>query len=80
MLVQLRDRTDPETGERYTIKRYASEKIKDGDVWRHARIILKPLNPDFQATELVGSDEGEFQVVAELVEVLGDGLMSTRVS
>jgi hypothetical protein len=79
VLVQLRDRTDPETGERYTVKRYASEKVRDGDAWRHARITLKPLNPDFQTIELSGSDEGEFQVIAELVEVLGSGPVSTPV-
>lgn len=73
VLVQLRDRTDPETGERYTVKRYASEKVRDGDIWRHARISLKPLNPDFQAIELVDSDEDELQVVAEFIEVLGPG-------
>jgi SOS-response transcriptional repressor LexA len=80
VLVQLRDRTDPETGERYTVKRCASEKVRDGDVWRHSRITLKPLNPDFQAIELTGSDEGEFQVVAELVEVLVGEPMPTLVS
>ena len=34
---------------------------------------MKPLNPSFQPLELTGSDEDEFQVVAELVEVLGGG-------
>ena len=41
---------------------------------RDARITLKPINPDFQPIELMGSEEGELQVVAELVEVLGDAL------
>ncbi|HYK88582.1 MAG TPA: S24 family peptidase [Acidobacteriota bacterium] len=70
VLVQLRDAVDPETGERYTVKRYESKKAKRGDAWRHARITLKPLNPDFRAIELTSSMEGEVQVVAELVEVL----------
>ena len=73
MLVQLRDATDPNNGERYTVKRYQSEKVTDGDSWRHARITLKPINPDFQSIELTGSEDGELQVVAELVEVLGGG-------
>jgi type I restriction enzyme R subunit len=71
VLVQLRDAIDPETGERYTVKRYESEKGASGDSWRHTRITLKPVNPDFRPIEL-SPDEGErLQVVAELVEVLG---------
>jgi len=74
VLVQLRDATDPDNGERYTVKRYTSEKVMDGDSWRHARITLKPVNPDFQPIELMDSEEGELQVVADLVEVLGGTL------
>jgi SOS-response transcriptional repressor LexA len=71
VLVQLRDSIDPDSGERYTVKRYLSEKVTDGDSWRHARITLKPINPDFQPIELTGAEDGELQVVAEFVEVLG---------
>jgi SOS-response transcriptional repressor LexA len=71
VLVQLRNAIDPDNGERYTVKRYQSEKVTDGDSWRHTRITLKPINPDFQPIEITGSEEGELQVVAELVEVLG---------
>jgi len=74
VLVQLRDATDPETGERYTVKRYESEKARDGDSWRHARIYLKPTNPDFQPIVLTGDGEGELQIVAEVVEVFGSKL------
>ena len=70
VLVQLRDGADPETGERYTVKRYASTKARKGDAWQHERITLKPLNPDFQPIELIGADEGQLRVVAELVDVL----------
>jgi hypothetical protein len=72
VLVQLRDAADPETGERYTVKRYESEKTQDSDVWHHTKITLKPLNIDFQPIVLTGADEGEVQVIAECVEVLGD--------
>ena len=71
VLVQLRDAADPESGECYTVKRYESEKAKHGDSWRHTRIILKPLNPDFDPIILTGADEGQLQVIAEVVEVLG---------
>ena len=70
VLVQLRDATDPETGQRYTVKRYKSEKAEEGDSWRHVKITLDPVNPDFEPIVLTGADEGELQVVAELVEVL----------
>jgi SOS-response transcriptional repressor LexA len=70
VLVQLRDATDPESGERYTVKRYESDKEKHGDSWRHTRVTLKPMNPDFEPIVLAG-DEGELQVVAALVAVLG---------
>lgn len=71
VLVELRDATDPETGDRYTVKRYESEKTEDGDSWRHATITLKPVNPDFQPLVLTGANEGQLKVIAELVEVLG---------
>ena len=70
VLVQLRDAADPETEQRFTVKRYKSEKWRHGDRWHHAKISLEPVNPDFQSIVLTGADEGEFHVVAELVEVL----------
>jgi hypothetical protein len=70
VLVQLREAADPETGQRYTIKRYESEKANDGESWRHVRITLKPLNPDFEPIVLAAADEEQLQVVAEVVEVL----------
>jgi type I restriction enzyme, R subunit len=70
VLVQLRDGADPETGERYTVKRYASTKAKKGDVWQHERIILKPVNSEFRSIDLTGAEDGQLRVVAELVEVL----------
>ena len=72
VVVQLLDSVDPETGERYTVKRYSSEKAatEDGS-WRHLKVTLKPNNPDFEAIELTCEDEGSVQVVAELLEVLG---------
>jgi SOS-response transcriptional repressor LexA len=71
VLVQLRDSIDPDNGERYTVKRYLSEKVVDDDSWRHVRITLKPMNPEFQPIEITAAEDSELQVVAELVEVLG---------
>jgi type I restriction enzyme R subunit len=71
VLVQLRDSTDPETGERYTVKRYESTKASSGDSWRHVRITLKPENPEFTPIELSSEHEGQVQVIAACVDVLG---------
>ena len=71
VLVQLNNATDPETGQRYTIKRYHSEKIPYGESWRHDLITLRPNNPEFEPIVLKEKDEGELQVVAELVEIIG---------
>jgi hypothetical protein len=72
VLAHLRDTTDPETGQRYTVKRYRSEKVgESADGWQHAKITLEPANPAFEAIVLDGSVEGQVAVVAELVEVLG---------
>jgi len=72
VIVQLLDKADPETGERYTIKRYESQKAASEDGgWRHIKITLKPNNKDFQPIELTCEDEGSVQVIAELLEVLG---------
>ena len=74
VLVELGDTADPETGQRYTVKRYESEKAADGDLWRHERITLKPVNPEFTPIVLTGLAGDEIDVVAELVEVLtGEG-------
>jgi type I restriction enzyme R subunit len=70
VLVQLRDATDPENGQRFTVKRYRSEKSQSSDSWRHERIILEPVNHEFKPIVLGGADEGEVQAVAELVDVL----------
>ena len=70
VLVQLRDAIDPETGQRYTIKRYQSEKVAGEDSWHHEKITLHPMNPDFEPIILTSENQGDLQVIAELVEVL----------
>ena len=70
VLVQLRGTVDPETGARYTLKRYQSERVAVGDSWHHVKITLKPVNPEFDPIVISGADEGELTVVAELVDVL----------
>ncbi len=72
VLVGLQDAADPETGERFTVKRYESEKVTDEEgTWRHVRVTLRPLNAAFEPIELDAEEETMVRVVAELVEVLG---------
>jgi phage repressor protein C with HTH and peptisase S24 domain len=60
--------------DRYTVKRYRSEKTHSAgeaseETWAHGRILLEPLNPQFEAWEL--KPEGErYRIVAEFVQVL----------
>jgi SOS-response transcriptional repressor LexA len=71
VLVQLRDGVDPETGERYTVKRFDSQKDWEMEgLWQHRTITLRPDNPDFQPIVLTSAQEGDVKVIAELVEVL----------
>ena len=71
VLVQLRDAVDPDTGQRFTVKRYRSERTADEDGWRHVRIALEPINPEFAPIDLAADDEASVTVVAELIEVIG---------
>jgi len=59
-----------EGGQRYTIKRYRSEKAATEDGWRHARIVMEPINPEFEPWEIDPDDEGRVRVLAEFVAVL----------
>ena len=72
VLVESRLVTDPETSQRYTIKRYKSEKEDIGNgQWRHKKIILSPNNKEFKDIILKNVSDDDFRVVAEFVEVLG---------
>lgn len=74
VVVQHRNIADPETGGRYTVKLYTSEKVPAGEGgWRHERITLRPDSdrPEFEPIELAaGDDEGGFRVIAEMLTVL----------
>ena len=71
LLVQLLDQDDPETGYRFTVKRYRSEKTADPGGWRHVKVTLEPENRDFPPIEIATDDEEAVSVVGELLEVLG---------
>jgi hypothetical protein len=74
VVVQHRSIADPETGGRYTVKVYESEKVptEDGG-WRHERIRLRPDSdrPGFESIEIsVREGQEGFLVVAEMLMVL----------
>ena len=70
VLVQHREHYDFENGGSYSIKKYSSEKKQDPETgeWMHERIILYPLNPDYQPIEI--RDEEGFIVVGEFIGIV----------
>jgi phage repressor protein C with HTH and peptisase S24 domain len=66
-----------ETGgnNRYSVKRYRSAKSElasgefDTGTWRHSRIRLESLNPEFPSWDL-DPDEEKYRIIAEFVRVL----------
>jgi SOS-response transcriptional repressor LexA len=57
-------------GDRYTVKRYRSEKHQnDAGEWAHARIRLEPLNPAFEAWDL-DAQEDRYRILAEFIQIL----------
>jgi hypothetical protein len=67
----LRDATDPESGERYTVKRYESTKSVGQEGWRHESIRLIPDNPDrerYPILEFTPEDAADLRVVAEFIQ------------
>jgi len=55
--------------DRYTVKRYQSEKRQTPEGWEHARVRLHPLNPAFEAWDL-DPEENRYRILAEFVQVL----------
>lgn len=73
VLVEHREIQDVDTGGQYTIKRYHSEKVADGEGgWSHARIILKPESSLFGYSniELTKDAAEELKVIGEWVATL----------
>jgi phage repressor protein C with HTH and peptisase S24 domain len=56
--------------DRYTVKRYRSEKRQnEAGEWSHERIRLEPLNPAFEAWDL-DPQEDRYRILAEFVQLL----------
>jgi len=72
LLVRHSGVSDPYTGGQYTLKVYTSEKAPAGEEgWRHARIVLKPLNPAHQQIVLTPESEEQVRVIAEFLSIVG---------
>lgn len=66
LLIQRRGVFDETAG--CTVKRYTSVKVRTGeDEWRHERIRLEPLNPEFEAWDV---DPEGFAVVGEWLRMI----------
>ena len=70
LLVQFNAIGDPETGGRYTVKKYHSEKTVTEESWVHQRIQLLPLNPDYDPIEIDPSEGEQMVEVGEFVGVV----------
>jgi SOS-response transcriptional repressor LexA len=71
VLVRMQDGVDPETGERYTVKRYEAIKVVGNGSARNSTIMLKPLNPEFEPLVFTALTRADLRVVAEFLEILG---------
>jgi SOS-response transcriptional repressor LexA len=70
LLIQRKGASD--AGGEFTVKRYTSVKSQTEEGWRHERIRLEPLNPDYEAWDLVPSDfeDGPYRVCGEFLRVV----------
>jgi uncharacterized protein len=71
VVAQLRDYHDPELGAAFTIKRYESIKVTDGEYPINASVKLKPESTNSAYEPIVVTiDEDRVRIIAELVRVL----------
>jgi SOS-response transcriptional repressor LexA len=70
VLVQFSAMGDVETGGRYTVKKYHSEKAVTEDSWAHQHIQLLPLNSEYRPIEVEPQEAEQMVVVGEFIGVL----------
>ena len=72
VLVQLQDAIDPETGLRFTVKKYHRIKQHAADgTWRPETVTLKPVNTAYEPIQVNESNAERLMVIGEMLEVLG---------
>lgn len=71
VLAQLSESADPETGKRYSVKLYRSQKAPSQEHgWEHTQIQLLPLNPDYSPIPITQADAESTEIVAEFIRIL----------
>ena len=71
VLVQHNSITDPDTGGKYTVKKYTSKKRQgEDDSFVHEEITLHSLNSSYKPIDIPDSEQGEFMVIAEFIKVM----------
>jgi superfamily II DNA or RNA helicase/diadenosine tetraphosphate (Ap4A) HIT family hydrolase len=67
VLVQFNSKGDPENGGRFTVKNYRSVKTVSEEGWRHEKIELFPLNPEYEPISVAPHEGLEMLVLGEWV-------------
>ncbi len=70
LLVELVDNIDSETGLRYTVKRYRSNKGAAGESWEHEAIRLEPDSSDFEPISVDLELANQLRLIGEFVAVI----------
>lgn len=70
VLVQFNSMGDPENGGRFTVKKYHSEKVPVDGGWRHEKIELLPINPDYEPITVESHEADEMIIVGEFVSII----------
>ena len=72
VLVEMMNRQDSESGSRYTVKEYHSQKSETTDGLKQTQILLKPksTNDTFKDIVLTEEDVNEYKVVGVFVDVI----------
>ncbi len=70
LLVQVNTHLDPQSGGRYTVKKYRSTKRSTSEGWEHQTIELVPINPDFSPIEITNDNSEDVRVMGEFVGVI----------
>lgn len=72
VLAQHRGHYDDDNAGSFSIKEYYSEKSGFFDSWRHTKIELRPLNPDYEPIVLTPDDIDSFRIVGEFIGILNN--------
>ncbi len=72
LLVQVNTHLDPQSGGRYTVKKYRSTKRSTSEGWEHQTIELVPINPHFSPIEITNDNSEDVRVMGEFVGIISN--------